>query len=67
MEENNKVRGDGPVNIDYIKIQIETAKNQQQKVQEDINKIIADVKSIPEVKEQWTDPDTFPAILLKQI
>ena len=40
------------INIDYIKIQIETAKNQQQKVQEDINKIIADVKSIPEVKEQ---------------
>ena len=40
------------INIDYIKIQIETAKNQQQKVQEDINKIIADVKEIPEVKEQ---------------
>ena len=29
------------INIDYIKIQIETAKNQQQKVQEDITKRVS--------------------------
>lgn len=38
--------------IGDIKIQIEIAKKQQEKNQEDIDKIVAQVREIPEVKEQ---------------